>query len=124
MMMKTDCGSCFEGGTMTDEPEFTAGPWRRRELNSTTRVYAPNAMNREICSTHKPLPRHLHNEARANAHLIAAAPDMYAALLSAESYFDQRADADHNGHTFVCNEEMDRLMEIRAALSLARGGKQ
>ena len=33
-----------------------------------------------------------------------------------EEYFDQRADADHNGVSFIANDEMRLLTEIREVL--------
>ena len=72
----------------------------------------------------------LHLNAEANARLIAAAPDTAAerdrlkavneelrtVLVECEEYFDQRADADHNGVSFIANDEMRLLTEIRDIL--------
>jgi len=37
-------------------------------------------------------------------------------LLDLREYFEQRADADHNGYGFVANEEMRILMRIEQEL--------
>ncbi|WP_157970119.1 hypothetical protein [Pelagibacterium sediminicola] len=57
----------------------------------------------------------------ANAVLCAAAPNMLEALYEAEEYFDNRADADHDGTGFVPNEEMKLLTVVRAAIAKATG---
>ena len=48
-------------------------------------------------------------------------PDIIEVLQACEEYFDNRADADHNGVNFVANEEMRLLIDVRAALKLAGG---
>lgn len=58
-----------------------------------------------------------HNE--ANARLIAAAPDMLAALKECEEYFDNRADADGDSTGFTPNAEMNMLVMVRAAIAKA-----
>ena len=57
----------------------------------------------------------------ANARLIAAAPEMLEALKDALAYFSDREDADHNGRTFVGNEEMRLATALRAAIAKASG---
>ena len=60
---------------------------------------------------------------RANAHLIAAAPDMYAILDKIREHLDDIADADipdPGGHT-IANEEMKLLREVEAVIAKARG---
>jgi hypothetical protein len=53
-------------------------------------------------------------ECEANAHLIAAAPDLYEALCWAIQSWDE-----HNKHGF--NMQGDWVQDARAALSKARG---
>jgi hypothetical protein len=60
----------------------------------------------------------------ANAHLIKAAPDLYEALLDAETYFDDRADVvDGDYGEPAPNNEMTLLTTIRAALARAKGAQ-
>lgn len=58
----------------------------------------------------------------ANARLIVRAVNSHdavvEALRSAREYFDQRSEADHNGHKFIANEAMQLCMQIDEALSL------
>jgi hypothetical protein len=55
-----------------------------------------------------------HEQREANAHLIAAAPDLYEALCWAIQSWDE-----HNKHGF--NMQGDWVQDARAALSKARG---
>ena len=45
---------------------------------------------------------------------------MLEALEEARDYFDERQDADHNGHAFIANEEMKIFMLIDTALMAAK----
>lgn len=59
------------------EAKFTKGPWKRNyHANGCQYVSAQNGMNGcySVASTHGP-------DDLANAHLIAAAPDMYEILI-------------------------------------------
>ena len=100
---------------MTDQPTWTKGPWAGKGQTSEDAVFC-GTMHR-ICAdgtwlafvpTWKDNPDEA-SEAEANAHLIAAAPDMYAALdgllglLDAGSLYEPQAYA------------------ARAALAKARG---
>jgi hypothetical protein len=67
---------------------------------------------------------HLHGrrtdaEVMKIARLAAAAPDLLEALRQCEEYFDARADADLDQDGYVPNEEMQMLVEIRAAIAKA-----
>lgn len=57
----------------------------------------------------------------ADAHLIAAAPELFALASELEDYFDQRSDADCDHVGFIPNEEMRILVSIRAAIAKAEG---
>jgi len=62
-------------------------------------------------------------ECEANAHLIAAAPEMLEALREALEYFDGKADAEYlpGRAAPVGNREMQLCGEIRAAIAKAEG---
>lgn len=51
-----------------------------------------------------------------------ADPTWEAVLLRCREYFDQRADADHNGFTYIPNEEMELLQLIDDELADKTGG--
>jgi hypothetical protein len=57
----------------------------------------------------------------ANARLLAAAPQLLETLHEAEEYFDDRADADHDGERHLPNKEMRLLSLIRDAIAKAEG---
>jgi len=99
---------------MTDQPKWTKGPWAGKGQTSEDDVFC-GTMHR-ICAdgawlafvpTWKDNPDEA-SEAEANAHLIAAAPDMYAALEMAKLWLDFDGRFDMQG--------------INAALAKARGG--
>jgi len=98
---------------MTDQPKWTPGPWAGKGQTSEDAVFC-GTMHR-ICAdgtwlafvpTWKDNPDEA-SEAEANAHLIAAAPDMYAALEMAKLWLDFDGRFDMQG--------------INAALAKARG---
>jgi len=98
---------------MTDQPKWTKGPWAGKGQTSEDDVFC-GTMHR-ICAdgawlafvpTWKDNPDEA-SEAEANAHLIAAAPDMYAALEMAKLWLDVDGRFDMQG--------------INAALAKARG---
>jgi hypothetical protein len=55
------------------------------------------------------------------AALEAQNRDLLEALKECEEYFDQRADADHNGERYVGNAEMKMLTTVRDAIDHAGG---
>ena len=98
---------------MTDQPKWTPGDWAGKGQTSEDAVFC-GTMHR-ICAdgtwlafvpTWKDNPDEA-SEAEANAHLIAAAPDMYAALEMAKLWLDFDGRFDMQG--------------INAALAKARG---
>lgn len=102
----------------------TPGPWRawgpdEDAPNKKWQIDAasgPMIPERKIATVHS---GGLHGEsyAEANALLIAAAPKMLALLQEIEPFLADRADADHNGMTFVPNEAMRLLNEVREAIA-------
>ena len=94
---------------------FTPGPWR---ANSHREVKVANG-NSMICRAHLHEPRRGEAECKANAHLIAASPDMYEALKGLTTAFQARIDS-----TGGTNTELRELAAAREALSKARGEAQ
>ena len=104
----------------------TRGPWRIDQYGE--QVYAGNyehATQKHICNVFSPIPtgnagsvhyaKNYENERRANAHLIAAAPELLEALeLIAQS---------KNAMDFIANDtEITGLVHtIRQAIAKARG---
>lgn len=93
--------------------KHTQGPW---EINSGTTVYAQNGMIQvALCKTNISSPEgDTLEKARANAHLIAAAPD----LLEACEFFS-RACKEGNPMTFVTDIGKAVIM-VDAAISKAK----
>ena len=95
-------------------PVFTPGPWR---LDGSSSIYAlnlegPNRFYANVQSGWSTAGRNRTSEAElaANAHLIAAAPELLEALEKAESLFD---------HTFAMGGTIHK--QIKAAIAKARG---
>ena len=61
------------------------------------------------------------DELIANAHLLAAAPDMLDVLEQCAEYFDKFADADHDQDGFVANEAMQMLTLVMNVIAQAEG---
>lgn len=86
------------------EPKFTPGPWSINEWPQTASDIAIGAVGTPLI-TKVPLRDVSINEQKANANLIAAAPDLFNALLVAEESVG----------------DLDSLEIVRAALAKARG---
>lgn len=103
---------------MMDTQKHTPGPWwwveGRTLLHIETALGHPDGQGRHICSVPK--------RDKANADLLAVAPDMLAALedcLAAIDFAESRADGDlWGGHH---NDAMDAIAAARAAIAKARG---
>lgn len=94
----------------------TPGPWMVGTREPYVEVWGPMRMNASpIIASLECQPRD------ANARLIAAAPELLAALHECEEYFDNRADADCDQDGFIPNKEMRLLTEVRAAIAKAEG---
>jgi hypothetical protein len=98
------------------ETRWSSGPWAARpdETFSTLgdkRIVAANLVSPAIVFGG------LGAETEANAHLIAAAPDLYAALALVERHF-QRNQASGN---FQDDDEHEAWNAVSAALKKARG---
>ena len=91
---------------MTDQPKWTPGPWRYDRTNGS-----PTTGEHMIAGAKPGYLAEVRDcgsgDVRANAHLIAAAPDMYAALEMAKLWLDFDGRFDMQG--------------INAALAKARG---
>jgi hypothetical protein len=96
----------------------TPGPWETRQLTSSTRVYSTEFNNAEICSIQRSRFASGPTTARreADARLIAAAPEMLAALKEIEWMFDGQEDINNNGGP---NDAMKALAAARRAIAKA-----
>ena len=101
-----------------NETKFTPGPWTTQGWGALW-AYIPvnDARHNLVCSMY-PDPAHDYsrNEVLANAHLIAAAPDLYEALAGII--------ADDDSSTSLALQRSrwdDRMVAARAALAKARG---
>ena len=84
------------------EPKFTPGPWGNVDFALSNEIGTlKNPLIAVVQSRHCDSP----DELRANAHLIAAAPDLFNALLVAEESVG----------------DLESLEIVRAALEKARG---
>ena len=86
------------------EPKFTPGPWSINEWPQAASDIAIGAVGTPLIAR-VPLRDVSINEQKANANLIAAAPDLFNALLVAEESVG----------------DLDSLEIVRAALAKARG---
>lgn len=100
--------------------KFTPGPWGNNEPNggeTLARVWYVRKDTKGIMHTlhiQSPLFRGLPGEGEANAHLIAAAPELYAALEAAYAWIDEIVSP---------GTGLKLRGEIREALKKARGEK-
>lgn len=118
-----------EGGRMT-APNWTPGPWVVYRGGNFIWIGGPEYL--EYVKREKYLagpfgvtevnckasPDHEYNDARAdaNAHLIAAAPELYSVL---ESLWNEIAKYSHIGHEG--SELLEKMSDARAVLAKARG---
>lgn len=101
------------------EPAFTPGPWTAgqfRDCSFADGFDIGAANNSNVALVHFDARDHELREARANAHLIAAAPDLYAALRILIE--DNRFDLMVGGNPKATS---DLFYQCRAALAKARG---
>jgi len=94
----------------TQKQKHTPGPWRIVDGQS---IHAGTGEDRLIAHCHAG-----HEPERfANAHLIAAAPDLLAALLAASTWFGKLHQDAHDGASLS-----EMKAGVRAAIAKARGG--
>lgn len=106
---------------MSTQPKFTPGPWRAKQDGECFDIIA--YVERDVVE-HVPLAVMVQVERQgmstaANANLIAAAPEMYGALLTAKG-------SNERLHHLVTNEKermesISALATINKALAKARG---
>lgn len=94
----------------------TPGPWEATDLTGKP-VNDPGVMSAKHCVATVWINDISRKQAVANAQLMAAAPDMLAALREVEGFLNDQADAD-DGRP---NDAMRHLMEVRAAIAIAEG---
>ncbi len=107
------------------ETKFTPGPWYASDLFVDS-VGGNGRPSLEICDLHNSL---FGKEVPANAHLIAAAPELYEALEETlaviEDYLSWSEDARVMGEMEINAFQSDgRIEVVRAALAKARGETQ
>ena len=74
---------------MSNEPKFTPGPWRIFKSTDGTKIIGIGELTGEgVTDSGFGLWRGNSDEATANACLIAAAPELYAALVHIEEYWN------------------------------------
>lgn len=96
-----------------DKSKHTPGPWKVGDRKPYVEVWGPMRMN------HSPILASMESEPReANARLMAAAPDMLAALREVEWIFDGQEDITETGGA---NDAMKALMAVRPAIAKATG---
>lgn len=88
--------------------QHTPGPWAVSPYNNIT------SRNGTVAKTEQ-MPGNYESEQKANAHLIAAAPDLLSALKETIEYLE----------TFACHDEQGRaaIKSANAAISKAEGVK-
>jgi hypothetical protein len=112
-------------------PQFTPGPWDKEQcaMNAISITYNHGAM--EVANIEcAGMPS---REGWANAHLIAAAPDMYAALETSQHVleimlnFGEKVEEEAlkgiEGCLWPVEEMREQIATIKAALAAARGEK-
>ena len=88
---------------------FTSGPWSVRSNDECSKVQDSKGHLLAMCSFIHSRGRRDTEEVRANAHLIAAAPEMYAAL--------------NDIHDFLRSHDYDTRL-VRSAIAKAKGEAQ
>lgn len=112
---------------MTQEAKHTPAPWRVQSDKNTTRVIGDNG---SLCGLHKTARNHIKGvsicpiELKANACLIAAAPELLEALEVVEAQIESFYTATiTNAKSRDENTELKSaaLDNVRAAIAKARG---
>ena len=118
------------------ELKATPGPWEAGGKKSHgTSVYGPKTVSVAwvgCASTHGDLGHYAidSDEAHANAHLIAAAPDLYAELKAAEKILEDVLVSPWRGvmpfepEASKMRADLEQIGRVRAALAKARGEGQ
>lgn len=99
------------------EGDAGRAPWRYEASTKTIRTTPGNHWVASMNSFDGALDH------EANARLIAAAPELFEALMECEEYFDDRADADFDQDGYIPNKEMRLLTIVRGVLKRVEGGQ-
>jgi len=79
---------------MTDQPKWTPGPWASDYLDQNGQRVV-SGQHIEICTCWHHSVGSIEKEMEANAHLISAAPDLYAELVSLMAAYAECNGEDH-----------------------------
>ena len=104
------------------EPKFTPGPWSINEWPQAISDIAIGAVGTPLIAK-VPLRDVSINEQKANAHLIAAAPELYEALEKIRHWGESQHKAQSKGGhaTFDMMMLREQIDTAKAALEKARG---
>ncbi len=109
---------------MADDPKWTPGPWASDYLDQNGQRVV-SGQHIEICTCWHHSVGSIEKEMEANAHLIAAAPDLYAALDDLlASYAEPDQQICCGGHGCGCRGASVRDLaehHARTAIAKARG---
>ena len=90
------------------EKKWTQGPWEKESFALSEEILAPgNKLVSIVQSRHCDSPE----EMRANAHLIAASPELYEALFNMMEIYYGRAEQSHPGQ--MAKDAMKALAKAR-----------
>lgn len=97
--------------------KHTPGPWAVQPGARDDRVWSNEGFIADVWSPS--------GDVASNSHLIAAAPEMLAALREVEEFLDDQAEAEYftDRASPVPNQAMRLLVEVREAIAKAEGAK-
>ena len=105
---------------MTDQPKWTPGPWASDYLDQNGQRVV-SGQHIEICTCWHHSVGSIEKEMEANAHLIAAAPDLYAALEAAMAFIESHVGDPDITDVMIRNYRTLQDLRPRDVLAKARG---
>ena len=101
---------------MSDQPKWTQGPWPIKPTGDFKRIVIGDGLvdgpgGYEVAEVYSDDCDR--DEAMANAHLIAAAPDLYAALEELADLMDAVRAGDYTPDSFTCQPAQIALAKAR-----------